>query len=63
MVKLNNRIASLEMRAEQLRIHLQSLSRQSGDAEQGRSRLYVIMQELTELKAERERREAELEIA
>ena len=36
---------------------------QSHDAEEGRSRLYVIMQELAELKADRERREAEPEIA
>jgi hypothetical protein len=63
MIELNNRIASLEMRAEQFRIHLQYLSRQSRDAEEARSRLYAILQELAGLKADREHREAELEIA
>ena len=57
MVELNNRIASLEMRAGQFS------HPQSRDAEERRSHLYIIMQELAELKADRERREAEPEIA
>ena len=58
MVDLNNQIARLEMRAEQLAIHLQGLARNASEAARARSELYVLLQELAELKAERERREA-----
>jgi hypothetical protein len=63
MIELKNRIALLEMRAEQLGIHLQSLDRHSRDAEEGRSQIYAIVQELTELKADRERLNPELQTA
>jgi|SoiMethySBSTD1v2_1073268.scaffolds.fasta_scaffold4743397_2 hypothetical protein len=62
MLDLENQIARLEMRAEQIAIHLQDLGRNTPEASRVRSELYVMLQELAELKAERERRKALLEL-
>ena len=59
---LENRIARLELRAEQLGIHLQDLSRNGREAMQVRSELYGILQELAELKTEHARHKALLEL-
>jgi hypothetical protein len=59
---LENRIARLELRAEQLGIHLQDLSRNGPEATQVRSKLYGMLQELAELKTERARTKALLEL-
>jgi hypothetical protein len=62
MLDLDNQIARLEMRAEQMAIHLQDLGRNSPDAAGARSELYAMLQELAELKSERQRRKALLEM-
>jgi hypothetical protein len=62
MVDLNNQIARLDMLTEQLAIHLQDLARNASEAARARSELYVLLQKLAELKAERDRREALLEM-
>ena len=62
MLDLENQIARLEMRSEQMVIHLKDLGRNTPDASRVRSELYAIVQELAELKAERERRKALLEL-
>ena len=59
---LENRIARLELRAEQLAIHLQDLSRNGREATQVRSQLYSMLQELAELKTEQARRKALLDL-
>ena len=61
-MKLENRIARLELRAEQLGIHLQDLSRNGSEATQVRSELYGMLQELAELKTEQARRKALLDL-
>jgi hypothetical protein len=63
MANLDSQIARLEMRAEQLAIHLQDLARNGSEAARARSALYASLQELAELKAERARRTALLEEA
>jgi hypothetical protein len=63
MADLDSRIARLEMRAEQLAIHLQDLARNGSEAARARSALYASLRELAELKTERARREALLEQA
>ena len=55
---LDYQIARLEMRAEQMGIHLQDLGRSSPEAVRMRSELYAMLQQLAELKADRERRKA-----
>ncbi len=62
MLDLENQIMRLEMRAEQMAIHLQDLGRNTPDASRVRSELYAMLQELAELKAKRERRRALLEL-
>ncbi len=59
---LENRIALLELRAEQLGIHLQDLPRNGPETAQVRSELYGMLQELAELKTERARTKALLEL-
>jgi hypothetical protein len=59
---LENRIARLELRAEQLSIHLQDLPRNGPEATQVRSKLYGMLRELAELKTERARHKALLEL-
>jgi hypothetical protein len=56
MLDLDNQIARLELRAEQMGIHLQDLGRKGPEATRVRSELYVMLRQLAELKAERERR-------
>jgi len=56
---LHKRMARLELRSEQLRIHLQLLDRASSEATEVRSMLFGILQELA-LKEEREHLEAVL---
>jgi hypothetical protein len=58
MPDLDNQIARLELRAEQMAIHLQDLGRNEPDAIGARSKLYAILQKLAELKSERRRRNA-----
>jgi len=53
MLDLDNQIARLESRAEQMAIHLQDLGRNEPDAIGARSELYAILQKLAELKSER----------
>jgi hypothetical protein len=59
---LNQRIARLELRIEQLRIHLLSLVRASSEATEVRSMLYGMLRGLVGLKEEREQLEALLEL-
>ena len=59
---LENRIARLELRREQLGIHLQDLPRNGAEATQVRSELYGMLQELAALKTEQARRKALLEL-
>ena len=61
MLDLENQIARLELRAEQMSIHLQSLGQNAREASRTRSELDAMMRELVELKAERERRRALVE--
>jgi hypothetical protein len=61
MLDLDNQIARLETRAEQMAILLQDLGRNSLEAVKVRSELYAMLQQLAELKAERERRNALLD--
>jgi len=60
MLELDNQIARLELRAEQMAIHLQQLGRNAPDDSRARSELYAILQKLAELKSERRRRNAML---
>jgi hypothetical protein len=62
MLDLDNQIARLELRAEQMAIHLQDLGRNEPDAIGARSELYAMLQKLAELKSERRRRNAMLEV-
>ena len=63
MREMEEKIARLEMLAEQLRLHLQDLQRTSHDAAEARSKLYGLLQELTELQRERDRRKAISDLA
>jgi uncharacterized coiled-coil protein SlyX len=62
IVDLNNQIVRLDMLTEQLAIHLRDLARNASEAARARSELYALLQKLAELKAERDRREALLEM-
>jgi hypothetical protein len=59
---INTRIARLELKIEQLRIHLNSLGRASAEASEVRSMLYGMLQELTALKEAREQLEVALDL-
>jgi hypothetical protein len=61
MLDLDNHIARLELRAEQMAIHLRELGRNTPYAPSARSELYAILQQLGVLKSERQRRNAMLE--
>ena len=50
MAELDKQIARLEMRAEQLTIHLRDLARNEPEAASARSELYALIWELAELK-------------
>jgi hypothetical protein len=56
MLDLDNHIARVELRAEQMAIHLQELGRSALYAPSARSELYAILQQLAVLKSERQRR-------
>jgi hypothetical protein len=53
---------TINRRAEQLGIHLQDLPRTAPEPIEVRSELYVMLQELTELKTEQARRKALLKL-
>jgi hypothetical protein len=55
MRELEDEIALLELRSEQLLIHLQEVPRSSPDAIDARAYLDTIVQRLVTLKAERDR--------
>ena len=55
---LHKRIARLELRIEQLRIHLQSLACRFSEATEVRSMLYGMLRDLVGLKEGREHLEA-----
>jgi hypothetical protein len=57
MVERNQTIRRLEMRIEQLIIHVRSLPRQSADAAEARRILFVMLLRLEHHKWEREREE------
>jgi len=57
---LDNAIRRIELRAEQLIIHLRAMERDAPGAEQLRSALLVMLHRLVALKCERERREHDL---
>jgi hypothetical protein len=60
MRSLRDQIARLEMRAEQILIHLRSLPRDTVEAEKGRSDLLAMLLLLVALKGRRERVEESL---
>ena len=62
MLDPDNHIARLELRAEQMAIHLQELGRNAPYASSARSELYAILQQLAVLKSERRRRNAMLDV-
>ena len=55
MRELEDEIALLELRSEQLLIHLQEVPRGSPDAIDARAGLDIMLQRLVTLKAERDR--------
>jgi len=55
MRELEDEIALLELRSEQLLIHLQEVPRGSSDASNARAYLDIMMRRLVTLKAERDR--------
>jgi hypothetical protein len=57
-----NAIARLELRIEQLRIHLQLLTRGPSEATEVRSMLFGMLEDLVALKEEREQLEALLNL-
>jgi hypothetical protein len=63
MLELNNQIARLEMRSEQLRLHLCFLKWDSVAAEQARWDLFRMLQHLVVLRGQRHRLELELDRA
>jgi hypothetical protein len=60
MFQLNTEIARLEMRCEQLIIHLRTIDRQADDVEVRRADLYAMLKEMERLKRKRERLESAL---
>ena len=60
MYALNNKIARLEIRAEQVLLHLQLLDRRSSEAEEARRLLFAMLIRLLRYKEQRERMEDEL---
>jgi hypothetical protein len=60
MLELNNQIARLELVSEQLRLHLRSLPRDAAEAQDVRSDLLAMLQDIVHLKGERQRLQAEI---
>jgi hypothetical protein len=61
--ELNDQINRLELRTEQLIIHLRSLIHQTNEAKMARMHLLCLLQSLVILKGERQRLEDGLELA
>lgn len=55
MYELDNKIARLEIRAEQLVIHLRSMKRNTKEAQHVRGVLLTMLERLTHYKEQRER--------
>jgi len=62
VVDLDNAIKRIELRAEQLVIHLRSMHRNAPGAEHIRSLLLVMLLRLVALKGKRQRREEKLKL-
>lgn len=60
MSELGSQIARLELRCEQLIIHLRTSNRNSEDARVRRTDLYTLLKELARLKRKREQFEVSL---
>jgi len=60
MFELNRQITLLEMRCEQLIIHLRTSDHTSDDARVRRADLYAMLKEMVRLKRKREQLEASL---
>jgi hypothetical protein len=63
MLELDNRISRLEIVSEQLRLHLRSLPRETAEAEEVRSDLLTMLQDIVHLKGERQKLEAEIRMS
>jgi len=62
MFELNNQIARLELRCEQLIIHLRTSDRTTADSRVCRADLYSMLKELARLKRKREQLESTLDL-
>lgn len=60
MFELETRIARLELVSEQLRLHLRSIPRDTAEADEVRSDLLSMLQDIVQLKGERQKLEAEI---
>jgi hypothetical protein len=63
MLELDNQITRLEIVSEQLRLHLRSLPRETAEAEEVRSDLLTMLQDIVHLKGERQKLEAEIRMS
>jgi hypothetical protein len=63
MLELDNQITRLEIVSEQLRLHLRSLPRETVEAEEVRSDLLTMLQDIVHLKGERQKLEAEIRMS
>jgi hypothetical protein len=63
MLELDNRITRLEIVSEQLRLHLRSLPREAVEAEEVRSDLLTMLQDIVQLKGARQKLEAEIRMS
>ena len=61
MLDLNNQISRLEIRSEQLLIHLHSMDKTSGEAKRVRDDLLRMLRELARLKARRQQHQETLD--
>jgi hypothetical protein len=58
MHTVDDRIMRLEIRSDQLRIHLSSIDRNSGDAGRARAELLAMLKKMVLIKTLRQRRES-----
>lgn len=63
MLELDNQITRLEIVSEQLRLHLRSLPRETAEAEEVRSDLLTMLQDIVHLKGERQKLEAQVRMS
>jgi hypothetical protein len=63
MLELDNQITRLEIVSEQLRLHLRSLPREAVEAEEVRSDLLTMLQDIVHLKGERQKLQAEIRMS